>query len=129
MRTTNFPPEFKTKVDMTKINLDVIKKWVSDEVARILNNDDDVVAEMITNILKDSKHASTLPFPDRPDIKKLQTNLAGFLDKDAPAFCLALWKMCLSAQDDPSGIPKELIEAKKMELMQERVRIVFIRWT
>jgi serine/arginine repetitive matrix protein 1 len=57
----------------------------------------------------------------QPDIKKLQTDIAGFLDDDTAAFCLSLWRLCLSAQEDPNGIPKELIEAKKEELKQERV--------
>lgn len=30
----------------------------------------------------------------------------------------------LSAQDSPMGVPKEMLEAKKLELQQEQVRIV-----
>lgn len=59
MRNTKFPPEFSKKVDMTKINLPVIQKWVSNEVARILENEDDIVTEMIFNILQGSKSVST----------------------------------------------------------------------
>ena len=51
----------------------------------------------------------------------LQISLGGFLDKDAPSFCLKLWQLCLSAQDSPQGIPKQLLEAKKMELINEKV--------
>ena len=29
--------------------------------------------------------------------------------------------MCLSAQSNPQGVPKELLEAKKLELIQEKV--------
>jgi len=29
--------------------------------------------------------------------------------------------MLLSAQENPNGVPKEMLEAKKMELRQERV--------
>jgi serine/arginine repetitive matrix protein 1 len=57
----------------------------------------------------------------QPNIKELQVQLSGFLDKDAAAFCHELWKLCLSAQGNPQGIPKELLEAKKSELIQERV--------
>jgi serine/arginine repetitive matrix protein 1 len=52
----------------------------------------------------------------------LQIQLTGFLEKDTPAFCLELWKLCLSAQSNPQGVPKELLEAKKLELIQEKVR-------
>lgn len=114
MRTTKYPPEFQQKVDMSKVNLPVIKKWASDEVARLLGSDDDVVIEMIFNIIEGSKS---------PNIKQLQYDLTGFLDKDAPSFCLNLWKLCLDGQDSPNGIPKSLLEAKKLELIQEKVRV------
>ena len=58
----------------------------------------------------------------QPDIKSLQISLTGFLDKDAAKFCKELWSLCLSAQSNPQGVPKELLEAKKMELLQEKVR-------
>lgn len=32
--------------------------------------------------------------------------------------------MCLSAQSNPQGVPKELLEAKKLELIQEKVQAV-----
>ena len=57
----------------------------------------------------------------QPDIKKMQIQLTGFLDKDTAGFCKELWKLCLSAQSNPQGVPKELLEAKKLELIQEKV--------
>jgi len=51
----------------------------------------------------------------------MQIQLTGFLDKDTPAFCKELWSLCLSAQSNPQGVPKELLEAKKLELIQEKV--------
>ncbi|KAJ0289405.1 hypothetical protein COL26b_003089 [Colletotrichum chrysophilum] len=57
----------------------------------------------------------------QPDIKSLQIQLTGFLDKDTAPFCKELWKLCLSAQTSPQGVPKELLEAKKLELIQEKI--------
>jgi hypothetical protein len=57
----------------------------------------------------------------KPDIKKIQIQLTGFLDKDTASFCKELWKLCLSAQSSPQGVPKELLEAKKLEIIQEKV--------
>jgi hypothetical protein len=57
----------------------------------------------------------------QPDIKSLQIQLTGFLDKDTGPFCKELWKLLLSAQGSPQGVPKELLEAKKLELIQEKV--------
>lgn len=51
----------------------------------------------------------------------MQIQLTGFLDKDTASFCKELWKLCLSAQSNPQGVPKELLEAKKLELIQEKV--------
>jgi serine/arginine repetitive matrix protein 1 len=51
----------------------------------------------------------------------MQIQLTGFLEKDTAAFCKELWKLCLSAQSNPQGVPKELLEAKKLELIQEKV--------
>lgn len=50
----------------------------------------------------------------------MQIQLTGFLDKDTAKFCKELWKLCLSAQSNPQGVPKELLEAKKLELIQEK---------
>lgn len=60
---------------------------------------------------------------EKPDIKKLQIQLTGFLDKDTAKFCKELWTLCLSAQTSPQGVPKELLEAKKLELIQEKVHM------
>lgn len=57
----------------------------------------------------------------QPDIKSLQIQLTGFLDKDTSKFCQKLWSLCLSGQENPQGVPKELLEAKKLELIQEKV--------
>ena len=58
----------------------------------------------------------------QPKIKELQIMITGFLDKDAPKFSKALWGLLLSAQNGAQGVPQELLEAKKHELEQERVR-------
>ena len=47
--------------------------------------------------------------------------MSGFLGKDTATFCKELWNLMLSAQASPMGVPKELLEAKKLELQQEQV--------
>jgi serine/arginine repetitive matrix protein 1 len=56
LRTTKFPPEFNLKVDMKKVNIQLIKAWVTDEIARILKSEDDVVTELVSNILDESRY-------------------------------------------------------------------------
>ncbi|KAL7820112.1 hypothetical protein V8C26DRAFT_427498 [Trichoderma gracile] len=111
LKSTKFPPEFSQKVDMQKVNLQVIKKWIANRISEILGNEDDVVIELCFNLIDGPRY---------PDIKSLQIQLTGFLDKDTAPFCKELWKLLLSAQGNPQGVPKELLEAKKLELMQEK---------
>ena len=58
LKSTKFPPEFNTKVDMQKVNVPVIKKWAADKIAKILNDDDDVVPELVFNMLESSRYVS-----------------------------------------------------------------------
>lgn len=58
LKTTKFPNEFNTKVDMEKVNVPVIKKWAADKIAKILNDDDDVVPELVFNMLESSRFVS-----------------------------------------------------------------------
>ncbi|KAF4331627.1 serine arginine repetitive matrix 1, partial [Fusarium beomiforme] len=111
LKSTKFPPEFSQKVDMQKVNLQVMKKWIASKISDILGSEDDVVIELVFNLIEGPRY---------PDIKSLQIQLTGFLDKDTAAFCKDLWKLLLSAQSSPQGVPKELLEAKKLELMQEK---------
>ncbi|KAF7594502.1 Serine/arginine repetitive matrix protein 1 [Aspergillus hancockii] len=113
LKSTKFPPEFSRKVDMTKVNIEVMKKWIAGKISEILGNEDDVVIELCFNLLEGSRF---------PDVKSLQIQLTGFLDKDTAKFCKELWSLCLSAQENPQGVPKELLEAKKLELIQEKPR-------
>lgn len=52
----------------------------------------------------------------------MQIQLTGFLEKETALFCKELWNLFLSAQSSPQGVPQELLEAKKLELIQEKVR-------
>ncbi len=58
LRTTKFPPEFNVKVDMTKVNFPVIKRWVQDEIERILGTEDEVVMNTIFNLVEESRYVS-----------------------------------------------------------------------
>ncbi|MCJ1306528.1 hypothetical protein MMC25_000171 [Agyrium rufum] len=113
LRQVKFPPEFMQKVDMQKVNVEVMKKWIAGKISDILGSEDDVVIQLCFNLLEGARY---------PNIKELQIQLTGFLDKDTARFCKDLWMLCLSAQSNPQGVPKELLEAKKLELIQEKHR-------
>jgi serine/arginine repetitive matrix protein 1 len=103
-------------------------RWISGKISEILGSEDDVVIELCFNLVEGARFVCLSIFFDlvlclhvaQPDIKKMQIQLTGFLDKDTAGFCKELWKLCLSAQSNPQGVPKELLEAKKLELIQEK---------
>ncbi len=39
----SFPPEFSTKVDLRKVNWDVMKPWIAQRVTELLGIEDDVL--------------------------------------------------------------------------------------
>ena len=59
----------------------------------------------------------------------MQINLTGFLNgKNARIFMGELWKLLDSAQNNDSGIPQEMIDKKKEEIKNRRVRtLVFFK--
>lgn len=106
-------------------------RWIAGRIAEILGTEDDIVTELCFNLLEGERFVSHSSFQFhrtstyarsmQPNIKVLQIQLTGFLDKDTASFCKELWSLCLSAQANPQGVPKELLEAKKLELIQEKV--------
>ena len=114
IRQTKFPPEFKEKVDTRKVNLDVIKKWMAEKMNSIMGVEDEVAVEFAYELVADKTNFF-------PNIKLLQIKLSGFLGNQSPAFCKEFWALMLSAQESREGIPAQILEAKKQELLQERV--------
>ncbi|KAJ7598911.1 PWI domain-containing protein [Mycena floridula] len=111
LRSMKFPSEFDRKVDMRKVNLNLIRPWIAKKVTELVGMDDEVVVEYAMGILEEEQ---------TPDPKKMQINLTGFLTKDTPAFMTALWKLLLEAQEDITGIPRTFVEEKKEELRRAR---------
>ncbi|KAI4953809.1 hypothetical protein J4E91_002657 [Alternaria rosae] len=112
LKATKFPPEFDKKVDIEKVNIDLMKKWIANRITTILGDEDDIVVETCYNLIEQNQF---------PKIKEIQIQLTGFLNKDTAPFCKELWDLMLSAQDSPMGVPRELLEAKKAELQQEQL--------
>jgi len=101
------------KVDMSKVNLDTIKPWITQRVTQLLGVEDDVVVEFIFNMLEKKQF---------PDPRELQMNLTGFLHgKNARVFMQELWELLTSAQESIGGIPTKFLEQKKEEIRQKKV--------
>ncbi|KAL0576396.1 hypothetical protein V5O48_005585 [Marasmius crinis-equi] len=113
LKSMKFPPEFDKKVDMRKVNLNVIRPWIAKKVVELVGFEDEVVVEYAMGLLEDKSQPT-------PDPKKMQINLTGFLTKDTPAFMSALWNLLLEAQSDVTGVPRTFVEEKKEELRKAR---------
>jgi len=96
-----------TKVQTSKLNLDVINKWATERITDLLGFDDDIVIGTVINFL-----AAT----PQPDPKQLQLDVTGFLEKQSAMFVEELWTLMVDAQSNGFGIPTAFIEKKKGEL-------------
>ena len=101
-------------MDAKKINIPVIEKWVVLKMQEILGFDDDVIVGMVMNTLQDS---------GKPiDGNEMHLNLTGFLDKNTSVFMKELWELLISAQEEPTGIPRKFLDAKAKELEAEETK-------
>lgn len=111
LRKLKFPAQFETKVDMTKVELSVIKPWIARRITELLGFEDDVVLEYAAGMLEEERW---------PDPKKVQIQLMGFLEEKTAEFMAELWELLRSAQESPGGVPKRFVEEKKEELRRKR---------
>jgi hypothetical protein len=60
LKATKFPPEFDQPVDKTKVNMDLMKKWVTTKLTEMDHGDDDILIETVFNYLEQDTLVSTL---------------------------------------------------------------------
>ncbi|KAG2883483.1 hypothetical protein PC128_g24369 [Phytophthora cactorum] len=109
LATMTFPKCFEQRVDMRKVQREVINQWITERITQLLGFEDDIVVSMVINLLE-------LKVDEKLDPKKLQVALTGFLEKQAGAFTEELWQLLLSAQSNPTGIPSAILDKKKQEM-------------
>ncbi len=112
LKSLKFPDVYKEKVDLKKVNLLILKPWISSKVQEYLGMEDEVVLEYIFSLLEEN----TL---EKLDPRKLEIKLTGFLENNTQKFIKELWNLMLSAQKEIGGIPKEFLEKKKQEIKQK----------
>ncbi|KAG1751523.1 PWI domain-containing protein [Suillus paluster] len=113
LKSMKFPPEFDKKVDLKKVNLNVIRPWITKKVTELVGFEDEVIIEYVMGLLEDPNHTT-------PDPKKMQINLTGFLTSSTASFMHALWSLLLEAQEHPAGMPQMFVEEKKEEMCKAR---------
>eukprot|EP00126_Sphaerothecum_destruens_P005180 Sdes_comp18619_c0_seq1m8796 len=111
LKSLKFSKILDQKVDISKINLSVIKPWIKDRITALLGFEDDVVIDFVSTQLEEENF---------PDPKIIQVNLTGFLEKMTSSFVADLWNLLLDAQSSPTGIPTQMLEQKKREIQTKR---------
>ncbi|POM73663.1 Serine/arginine repetitive matrix protein [Phytophthora palmivora] len=104
-----FPQCFEQRVDMHKVQREVINQWITERITQLLGFEDDIVVSMVINLLEPK-------VDEKLDPKQLQMALTGFLEKQAGNFTEELWQLLLSAQSNSTGIPSAILEKKKHEM-------------
>jgi hypothetical protein len=114
LQNPKFSPECNQTIDLQKVNLEVIKICMAGKMSEILAREDDVdvAMEFCFNLLYNERFLV---------VRLLEIELTGFLEVDTTPFCKELFRLCLSAQSNPQGIPKELLEAKERQLRHEEI--------
>jgi len=108
MKSMKFPKELDVKVDMKKVNMDVMKPWIAKRVTELLGGlEDEVLIGLIYNQL------------EQQDVepKRIQIDLTGFLEKNTSLFMKELWSLLASAQGTKGGVPQQFLDEEA-----ERIR-------
>ena len=110
LSSTSWPLEYSIPVDIKKVNLDSIKSWITKQTTDFLGVEDEILDSLIISSL------------ESPDLcpKKLQILITGFLEKNTEKFVLKLWRLLISAQNNQLGIPQQIIDERRQELLQKK---------
>ncbi|KAI4322113.1 hypothetical protein L6164_021833 [Bauhinia variegata] len=111
LKSQKFAPELEHLVDMTKVNMEVIKPWITRRVTELLGFEDEVLINFIHGLL-DAKEVNG---------KEVQIQITGFMEKNTGKFMKELWTLLLSAQKNASGVPQQFLDAKEEELRKKKV--------
>nr|BAN64662.1 PWI domain containing protein [Babesia bovis] len=135
LESKKWPACFSQSVDITKVQIDAFKPWISRRVTELMGVEDEIVVEYCLSQLKflgetDAKANAENAgdggkvLNEKPylDPKKLQINLTGFMAKNARVFVKELWDLLLAAQDSEHGMPQSFIDEKKRELAANQQR-------
>ncbi|KAI8590905.1 hypothetical protein BDZ88DRAFT_82258 [Geranomyces variabilis] len=112
LKSMKFPKLFDKKVDVKKVNMTVIRPWVTARVVEMVGFEDDVLIEFVFNLLE----------ADKVDPRAMQIEISGFLEGNAPSFMKDLWGLLVSAQSTIGGIPQQFLDQKKAEIIKKRVK-------
>ncbi|CAJ2678903.1 unnamed protein product [Trifolium pratense] len=110
LKSQKFAPELEHLVDTTKVNMEVMKPWITRKVTELLGFEDEVLINFIHGLLE-AKIVNG---------KEVQIQITGFMEKNTVKFMKELWTLLLSAQKNASGVPQQFLDAKEEELLKKK---------
>nr|XP_012573158.1 serine/arginine repetitive matrix protein 1 isoform X2 [Cicer arietinum] len=110
LKSQKFAPELEHLVDMTKVNMEIMRPWITRKVTELLGFEDEVLINFIHSLL-DAKIVNG---------KEVQIQITGFMEKNTGKFMKELWTLLLSAQKNASGVPQQFLDAKEEELLKKK---------
>jgi hypothetical protein len=101
------PAVLSVKVDVERVQLAVIDRWIETRMLAELGFDDDILTGTLSNKLREQPLSA----------KDLVVTLGQFLtQEEAVRFVSELWTLLADAQTSGDGVPAALVEAKKREI-------------
>ncbi|PHJ20565.1 pwi domain-containing, partial [Cystoisospora suis] len=122
IESRKWPAIFEQRVDMSKVNADVMKAWVTSKITSLLGFEDDIVSSYCMTQLY-PEEAMSADIDIRQNYlcpKNLVISMTGFIGKNATPFVKELWELLLAAQKEKNGIPPAFLENKKLEMQRKR---------
>lgn len=111
IKAKSWPVEFNYRIDMNHVKLSLIKPWVENKVNEMLQIEDDILVNYVMSILEDTHKVL--------DPKEMQIYITPFLEENTDRFMLELWKLLITAMQDPNGVPKGYVDERKREIKKE----------
>jgi len=108
------PAALRETIETRKVDVEAMKPWISTRVTELLGVEDEVLIGMIEALLEEERvHRSGA---------RMYGQLTSFLEKSAEKFCVELWTLLKSAQDNYEkdgpgvrGIPSAFVRDKAAE--------------
>ncbi len=116
----SLPEIFNHKLNLDKVEMQIIKHWINDELKSMLTVEDSHFSEYIYNIL----------LTDYKLPKKIYSILIQFLGEKTLSFMTNLWCVLIDSENSLNGVSFKIIERKRFELenlvTKEKKNLAFI---
>jgi len=114
--TLTYAEGLDKRVDLRRINLDALKPWIADKIARLVAAEDS--CQVPPDVAIDYCYKQLSLKHSLVNGKEMQQNISSLIQvRPAQIYMSELWPLLLSAQNSPMGIPVAMVEAKKREIL------------